>query len=482
MASATRRAYLQELFWNQLWQSANFAAKAGFLILLTPLMLWKWGAAGYGLFALASSLLVSMALLDGGVRALTRLRLADAHRRNDDAGFARAYGEGMLTFACACLVAVAAAFLLAGTGGVNRWLNLPAGGEWVLALTAAMTAVFMLTSLALEPLAAKGNLSALKAANTWGALAAIPFTAAAVALGGSVLLAIGIYFACLTLPNFALAARAGIFPLLRRKGIFRFDPGVIWQTLRAGFWYYLTTVSLVIKTHGLTFVVAAIAGPAEAGMFYILLRLTEIVGNVGATASETSLAALAAARDADERRENFRQSWLYTGIFCLHGALVMALLGEPLLRFWLPEKELVPAGAGWAMAVFGLAGAFSRVVVNAGMGLHLVKPAALGNALEALADLAGAVAGYHLAGLPGLFVGGSIGIGFLLGPAWKIAGACGAAAGALYLASLGRLVPGLLIAAAAQAVSVWLFGLPGWLAALGISGAAALGQIRRLHR
>jgi len=482
MASANRSAYLKELFWNQLWQSANFAAKAGFLILLTPLMLWKWGAAGFGLYALASSLLVSMALLDGGVRALTRLRLAEAHRNGDESAFARAYGEGLVTFAGVCAAALALAAGLAASGWLNRWLNLAGGGEWVLALTVAMTAVFMLTTLALEPIAAKGNLSALKAANTWGALLAIPCTALAVVLGGSILLALVIYFLCITVPNFVLAYRSGLVPLLVRRETFRCHPFVILRTLREGFWYYLTTVSLVVKTHGLTFVVSAIAGPAEAGMFYILLRLTEIVGNVGATASETSLAALAAANDAGERRGNFRQSWLYTGILCLHGALAMGLLGEPLLKFWLPDKGFVPPGVGWAMAVFGLAGAFSRVVVNAGMGLRLVRPAAIANALEAGADLAGAVIGYHLAGLPGLFIGGSIGFFFLLFPARKIAAACATGFIGLYLGPIGGLAPGLAAAGVTQWGASFLSWPPAWFAAIGLSGGVALWQLRRLHR
>ena len=53
----TTHAYRKELLKNQVWQVLNFGSKAGFRsILLTPLMISRWGAAGYGLFALASSL------------------------------------------------------------------------------------------------------------------------------------------------------------------------------------------------------------------------------------------------------------------------------------------------------------------------------------------------------------------------------------------------------------------------------------------
>src|SRR5271165_3192552 len=97
-APGAHREYLSELLWNQIWQSANFVSKAVFLLLLTPLMLKRWGADGFGLFGLSSSLLVSMALTDGGVRSLTRLRLAEAIRNSDEAGFRRALGEGVFTF------------------------------------------------------------------------------------------------------------------------------------------------------------------------------------------------------------------------------------------------------------------------------------------------------------------------------------------------------------------------------------------------
>ncbi|NCW28226.1 MAG: hypothetical protein EBV83_08055, partial [Verrucomicrobia bacterium] len=70
------RPYFQELLQNQIWQGGNFLTKAIFLAVLTPWMLRNWGPEGYGLFALASSLFVSLALLDGGIRSLTRVRLA----------------------------------------------------------------------------------------------------------------------------------------------------------------------------------------------------------------------------------------------------------------------------------------------------------------------------------------------------------------------------------------------------------------------
>lgn len=204
---------MRELLLNQLWQSANFVSKALFLLLLTPLMLSKWGAVQYGLFALASSLLVSMALLDGGVRALTRIRMAKALKAGDDVAFRRAFGEGMVTFATVAGVASLIGAVLAASGLFTRWFQLPEGGGLVLGVTIAMTGILMTTFLLLEPLAAKGNLSTLKAANTWGAIAAMPACGLAVWLGAPVLVVVVLYSACAMIPNFIVAARHGLYAM-----------------------------------------------------------------------------------------------------------------------------------------------------------------------------------------------------------------------------------------------------------------------------
>ena len=115
-----RVSYLRELFQNQLWQSANFVAKGLFLLLLTPLMLARWGSDGYGLFALSSSLLVSMALLDGGVRNLTRIGIAEAHKSDDPEAVRRVYGQGLLTFITVSSGAILLATVLAATGWYSR--------------------------------------------------------------------------------------------------------------------------------------------------------------------------------------------------------------------------------------------------------------------------------------------------------------------------------------------------------------------------
>ena len=125
---------------------------------------------------------------------------------------------------------------------------------------------------------------------------------------------------------------------------------------------------------------------AAAGTFYILLRGTEIVGGLGATSSDTSLASLAGESVPSRRAENFCHSYKYALIFCLHGALVIGFLTPDA---YLPaglsgEQAPLSSGTGWAaLAAYGLAGAFSKVVINAAMGTGMVRMAAIGNLVEA---------------------------------------------------------------------------------------------------
>jgi len=525
--------YRRELGMNQIWQILNFASKAGFLVLLTPLMMSRWGPEGYGLFALASSLLVSMAILDGGVRALTRIRMASAWREGNEAEARKAYAEGLWTFVLVCLVAVVVAAVLASTGWVDSVLRLPStsGGEaiaapavtvvspatpeattdegplplpmepshphgasgsclskvghpessGVLLISLVCTCVLMITLLGLEPLAARGKLSALKAANTWGALAAIPVCAALVLLGASIGLVVFAYATTLVIPNVVLAWQSGIFLLAPWRELPRFGPRVAFATLRDGFWYYMTTVSLVCKTHALTFLVSAMAGPAEAGLFYILLRLSEIVGNVGATASETSLAALASAENRVERHACFRQSLQYVMLFCGHGALVFVFLTGSLLSLWLPGSLHCPPGTGTALAAFGLAGAFSRVVINASMGLGFVSQASVAGIWEAVFGICCAVCGFRYFGLPGLFLGGAMGFVCLWSAAARVGEKCGDFTLWDCSEGLAELLTGFAAAGAILYASSLASSPLVWFAGLAACGGIVLFQIKRLH-
>ena len=478
--SPSGATYRRELLRNQFWQILNFGSKAGFLILLTPMMISRWGSIRYGLFALASSLLVSMALLDGGIRSLTRIQMAEAAKRGDTESLSRIYAEGILTFASVSILAVIACSLLSWSGCLTTWFHLPKGGSGVLVLTVFCTAILMTSILALEPLAAKGNLSTLKAANTWGAMAAIPVCALLMFLGAGVGPVILTYAASMTLPNLIMAWWKGLFALLPWSEFRRFRPATALRTLHHGFWYYLTTVSLIGKTHALTFLVSAIAGPAEAGIFYILLRFSEIISNVASTSSETSLAVLTADANERERHDDFLQSWLHVALFSITGALMFLFLTDQLLVLWLHGAVSIPTHIGLGLALFGLSGAFSRVVMNSSMGLDLTRPAALAGLAEALIGILAAYAGYHAGGLTGLLLGGSLGFLCLLPVSSRVSHRCGFQHAGSWVISLYPLIPGFLLSGAIlYAGSLSTHGAT-FLGALFLVGAITVWQLRMI--
>ncbi len=134
------------------------------------------------------------------------------------------------------------------------------------------------------------------------------------------------------------------------------------------------------------------------------------------------------------------------------------------------------------MAIFGLAGAVSRVAVNASMGLGSVKGAAIGNLVEAGVDVLLATAGYYAAGLPGALIGGSLGLAAMLPAAGRIASLCGTSFFSAYMSSIRVLLPGLSLATGVLLLAAWTPWLGAWIGACGVAGGVALWQLRKIHR
>ena len=482
-AEGVSRKYRWELLFNQVWQGLNFFSKAAFLALLTPLMLAKWGRDGYGMFALSSSLLVSLAILDCGIRTMTRLRLCQALVDKDTREFNFAICEGMATFGLVSLLVFVAACAVAWAGLWSAWLQLPPEGNFLIAMTVGLIGVFMMSTLALEPLAAENRISTLKAVNTVGALVAIPIVGLLVWWGGSVTAATFVYFLCLTLPNLYLYLTAVIGQSRFWHEWHRLQWRNVAATLHSGGWYYVTTLSLVAKTHALTFIVSAVGGPAAAGTFYILLRITEIVGGLGATSSDTSLASLANETEPARRAENFRHGYLYALVFCLNGVLVIGFLTRMLLAHWIPKEVAgLPIGVGWSMAAYGLSGAFSKIVVNAAMGTGMVRKAAIGNLIEAILVLLSGVVLQPFFGLNGLFIGAALAMVALLPTASALSKNFGQTSFETWLAPIKSQVVPVLCCGLVLGLAAWSGNLFAGAGAVGVTGLAVIYSIKRLHR
>lgn len=484
MISTAPRSYRWELFLNQAWQGANFASKALSLALLSPWMIRTWGPVGFALFALANSVLVSMAGLDSGIRGATRLRLCDALQRGDRADGDLAIWEGAAAFAVVALPVAAAGWAAAALGGWSRWLHLPPEGDFLLGLTVTLVCLFLFTILLLERLIAQNRLSTLKAANTAGAVAALPVLAAVLWLKASPTVAVTLYFLCLLVPNGILLLREGTFHAGFWPQARRLRWGNVVETFRTGKWFYATTIASVAKSHALTFLVAALGGAAMAGTFYLLLRITEVVGTLGVASADTALAALAGEPSPRRRGANFRHTYAYALIFCLHGALGIAFLTPLVLPLWLPADALrgLSPAIGWFIAAYGLATAFSKLVVCSAIPVGIFRRTTAGNLAEAAVTLG---LGWLLLprfGLPGLFLA-SVPAALMIVPAARaLAQNFSQTARETWLAPWRPLRGPLAASAAVLAAAAWyghLLPAAGAAVCVGLSTALAL---RRLHR
>jgi hypothetical protein len=168
-------------------------------------------------------------------------------------------------------------------------------------------------------------------------------------------------------------------------------------------------------------------------------------------------------------------------LFCTQGALVFIFLIHHLLSLWLQHEESIPHHIGFSLAAFGLAGAFSRVVVNASMGLSLVRPAAIAGLWEAGGSIGGAALGFHFWGLPGLFLGGSLGIFALLPVSNRISELCGWTSSLRWFLSLQPLLPGFAASAVILYAASWSHSAVIWLLSLIPCGVIALLQLKLFH-
>jgi O-antigen/teichoic acid export membrane protein len=215
------------------------------------------------------------------------------------------------------------------------------------------------------------------------------------------------------------------------------------------------------KTHMLTLIVGALLGPVEAGVFYIALRVTELVSGVGGTASETAVAALADAPASPAKVHVFQHAWGFAALLTLHGVLLLGFAGERLLQLWLGNEWMAPAVLGWGMAIFGLEGVFSRMVVNSSMGLGLVRSGAKGNVAESILLVGMVYLFLQHGGLGAAFMAGGLGFLPLIPVAMQICRRMEAGWISCWLLPIREALPSLginlLLLAATPFVPLWAF-------------------------
>jgi len=280
MLDRARPSLERQLLSNQIWETVAFAAKAAFMVGLTPWMIRIWGAQGYGEFALASSTFVLLSLVDLGIRAKTRLTLCNAGEK-DRVEWPHIVAQSAATFAGVGVLTIATTFTLTVLGILNNLFKISSTNRNLLFITATMSMLVMLSGLLLEPLVAIGRIGKLKLATASGWLAAIPAVAFVLATKGSVIAALVSWLGCLLCAN--------LFVLFKNRFVFlgtgRFrchlELRKMVATLKESLWFNICNATWMARTYGVTLIISALNGPATAGLFFILLRLSEIISALG---------------------------------------------------------------------------------------------------------------------------------------------------------------------------------------------------------
>lgn len=378
MASVQR-----QLFANQLWEGVAFLAKAAFTLCLTPWMILLWGPRGYGEFALAGSAVVLLSILDLGIRARTRLVLCHAVATSFPKD-RNLLGESVAALASVATVATILVACLTSTGVVDRLCKISPANHYLLTSTVALNMLVLVSGLFVEPLVALGKMGQTKLATALGWTVALPGVALVLYRQGTVTVAVSVWLLSLLGANLLMI-------MVSHRDLRRFYPH--WRglslsgfcaVLRDGFWFNASNTGWLAKTYGATFLLAAIDGPVLAGFFFILLRLSEIIGALGAVSSDISLADLPRATTPGKRRASFASSYSWSVLICSHCALAICFFASDFLRLWLGNSIPISPLAGLVATSLGLGSALNRTVTFAATPLGIGRCAARWGLLEAL--------------------------------------------------------------------------------------------------
>src|SRR5207237_8624243 len=163
-----------------------------------------------------------------------------------------------------------------------------------------------------------------------------------------------------------------------------FGIGNVVATLKESFWFNICNATWMAKTYGTTLLISALNGPATAGFFFILLRLSEIISALGAISSDVSLGELVQVSTVDQRRRSFWSRYSWAIVLCSHIALVIGFCTHDFFCIWLHPVTPMSIFVCSLVAILGLASAFNRTVTYAAMGLGLAKTAAKSGMIEAI--------------------------------------------------------------------------------------------------
>lgn len=440
---------------------------------LTPWMIRIWGARGYGEFALASSAVVLISILDLGIRARTRLVLCHAMTTSfpKDRDL---LGESVAALSCVALIATTIVGLLTW-GGLFDWaFKISPANHDLLFTTVALAMLVLVSGLFIEPLVALGNMGRTKLATALGWILAIPGVTLVLYRQGTVTLAVSVWLLSLLGANLIVIIISG-------RDVHRFYP--TWRGLslrgfravvREGFWFNASNTSWLAKTYGATFLLAAIDGPVVAGFFFILLRLSEIISALGAVSSDVSLADIARATTVAERRASFASSYSWSVLICSHSALVICFFTSEFLRLWLGPSAPVSPFAGLVAITLGLGSALNRTTTFAAMPLGVGRSAARWGLIEALLFIFLLSFLPHSLGLVPRLALASLSSLAIFPAAAAVSHRLGASAAQVWVQPFGQVIPFIALSASLLALSTFGGSLVYKMIALLLSGMIGL--------
>lgn len=364
----------RELVWNHIWESLNAGAKMVFFAFVTPMMLARWDKEQFGLFAIANASVALMVFLDFGLRTLTRVGLSNPLL--DAAAKVRLHALHVAAFMFAATIGLAVIITCALTGWWHRWLHAPQEGDFVIAAVSIIAVATMIVQMLVERIAAARKLSVIKAAVFVGNVLAAGAVFACLWLGVRLGPTTIIYFAGLGLPLLWLLPKARLQPRPFFAAMFSLTRNEIAGALRQGGWINTITGSWLLQSYGLIFVISALVSPAEAGVFFLYLKLSEFLSVLGASACEPTIGALAGCAAPEQQRARLAAGYRSAVALCLTGAAGYAFFCNDLFILW---RGAPPPSryAGLLIGLLGVMTAFSRMITAAALGLAQPRPAAL---------------------------------------------------------------------------------------------------------
>ena len=399
----------QQLWHNQIWETVGFVAKAASLFLLTPLMLTQWGGAGYGEFAVASSAVIFLTMFDLGMKGRIRVEICRAVADDPAASVGSIMSRCIARFAVIGVLIFTLVALPAAAGLWSEWLGLPPGSDRLILVTTACTELFMLTSFLLEPLVACGHIGLTKMAGAAGSVVAIPAVWLVLWSGGGATEAVAAWLGSLAFFNILTPLATGHLRDLFRWNWSTACHGGWRETLFAGAWFNVSNAAWLLKNHGLTFIISAVTGPAAAGVFYIILRLSETIGAFGAVASDVTLGSLSSG-DVRQKRQVFSSAYRFAIAICLSLAIGIGILAPVFWQVWLKTEAPLGWATGWLAALLGLASGLNRIIIHSAMALGIVRTAAIWSAAGAVITLCGVLPVERFFGLGGTLIWTSLGL------------------------------------------------------------------------